>query len=87
MAEFNYSAFFRRIQDLKQLQIKAEDVSWVEKHHPPDRTYETVLYLGCNILRTPHIAKQVIDVFTHLGIDFIPVGGVQFLLRYCLGQI
>ena len=32
MAEFNYSAFFRRIQDLKQLQIKAEDVSWIEKH-------------------------------------------------------
>ena len=78
MPEFNYSAFFRRIQDLKQLQIRAEDVSWVEKHHTPDRAYETVLYLGCNILRTPHIAKQVIDVFTHLGIDFIPVGGVQF---------
>ncbi len=34
MPEFNYSAFFRRIQDLKQLQIRAEDVSWVEKHHP-----------------------------------------------------
>ena len=78
MAEFNYSAFFRRIQDLKQLQIRAEDVSWVEKHQTPDRAYDTVLYLGCNILRTPHIAKQVIDVFTHLGIDFIPVGGVQF---------
>ena len=78
MAEFNYSAFFRRIQDLKRLQIKAEEVSWVEKHNTPDRAYDTVLYLGCNILRTPHIAKQVIAVFTHLGIDFIPVGGVQF---------
>ena len=44
----------------------------------PDRAYDTVLYLGCNILRTPHIAKQVIDVFTHLEIDFIPVGGVHF---------
>ncbi len=78
MPDFNYAAFFRRLQDLKQLQIKAEEVSWIEKHQAPDRTYDTVLYLGCNILRTPHIAKQVIAVFTHLGLDFIPVGGVQF---------
>ena len=33
---------------------------------------------ACNILRTPHIAKQVVDVFTHLNLDFVAVGGVQF---------
>ena len=78
MADFNYATFFRRLQDLKRLQIKADDVSWLEQHHKPDRAYETVLYLGCNILRTPHIAKQVVDVFTHLNLDFVAVGGVQF---------
>ena len=78
MANFNYETFFHRLQDLKRLQIKAEEISWIEQYHAPERTYDTVLYLGCNILRTPHIAKQVIDVFTHLGIDFVAVGGVQF---------
>ena len=78
MPDFNYATFFRRLQDLKRLQIKANDVSWLEQHRKPDRAYDTVLYLGCNILRTPHIAKQVVDVFTHLKLDFIAVGGVQF---------
>ena len=78
MPDFDYAAFFRRIQDLKKLQIKADDVSWVEHHRPPDRAYDTVLYLGCNILRTPHIAKQVIAVFALLDLDFVAVGGVQF---------
>ena len=78
MPNFNYATFFHRLQDLKRLQIKAEEISWTEQHHAPDRAYDTVLYLGCNILRTPHIAKQVIDVFTRLRLDFVAVGGVQF---------
>jgi len=78
MSDFDYAAFFRRLQDLKKLQIKADDVSWLEHHRPPDRAYDTVLYLGCNILRTPHIARQVVDVFTHLKLDFVAVGGVHF---------
>lgn len=78
MGDFNYAAFFQRLQDLKRLQIRADAVEWIEHHRSPDRVYETVLYLGCNILRTPHIAKQVIEVFRHLDLDFVAVGGVQF---------
>ena len=78
MGRFDYAAFFRRLQDLKTLQLPAEEVSWIERHHPPERAYETVLYLGCNILRTPHIAKQVVDVFKHLRLDFVAVSGAQF---------
>ena len=62
---------------------QADEVSWLERHQAPDRAYETVLYLGCNILRTPHIAKQVVDVFSHLKLDFIAVGGAQ----YCCGIV
>jgi heterodisulfide reductase subunit D len=78
MSDFDYAGYFRRLQDLKKLQIKADDVSWLEQHQPPDRAYDLVLYLGCNILRTPHIAKQVVDVFTYLKLDFVAVGGVHF---------
>lgn len=81
MADFNYSAFYQRMQDMKQLQVPAQDVSWVERHKTPDRSYEVILYLGCNILRTPHVAQQVIDVFEFAGVDFVPVGGAQ----YCCG--
>lgn len=37
-----------------------------------------VLYRGCNILRTPDLAADVVAVFTALGFDFVAVAGVQF---------
>src|SRR5581483_704115 len=37
-----------------------------------------VLYLGCNILRTPDVAADVVAVFQALNLDFIAVAGVQF---------
>lgn len=83
MSEFDYASFFRRIQELKKLQIQADDVTWLEQHRAPVRPCDTVLYLGCNILRTPHIARQVVDVFTHLQLDFVAVGGVH----YCCGIV
>ncbi len=78
MTKFDYSAYYRRLQDLKQLQIPAESVCWTEQYRPPERTYDIVLYLGCNILRTPDVAADVVAVFRALGLDFIAVAGVQF---------
>lgn len=78
MTQFNYSAYYRRLQDLKKLQIPKESVCWTEQYHPPERAYDIVLYLGCNILRTPDVAADVIAVFQALELDFIAVAGVQF---------
>jgi heterodisulfide reductase subunit D len=78
---FDYSAYFHRVQDMKKLQVLHGDVSWLERYATPAEEHDTLLYLGCNILRTPHIAKQVVGVFEHLGLDFVAVGGVQ----YCCG--
>ena len=78
MAQFDYSAYYRRLQDIKKLQIPAESVCWTEQYRPPERAYDIVLYLGCNILRTPDVAADVVAVFRALGLDFIAVAGVQF---------
>jgi Fe-S oxidoreductase len=78
MEKFDYSAYYRRIQDLKKLQIPAQSICWTEQYRPPDRDYDVVLYLGCNILRTPDVAADVVNVFRALGLDFIAVAGVQF---------
>lgn len=78
MTTFDYSAYYRRLQDLKRLQIPAESVRWTEQYSAPERTYDIVLYLGCNILRTPDVAADVVAVFEALGLDFIAVAGVQF---------
>jgi Fe-S oxidoreductase len=82
MEPFDYNGYFRRVQDMKKLQVSAEDVSWLERHRSPaSEAHENMLYLGCNILRTPHIASQVVRVFEHLSIDFVAAGGIQ----YCCG--
>jgi hypothetical protein len=78
MPDFDYRGFFQRTQDMKRLQIAAEDVSWTERYEKPLRSYQYVLYLGCNVLRTPHIAADVVNVFRALDLDFVAVGGVQF---------
>jgi len=78
MAEFDYSAYYRRLQDMRKLQMPAESVCWTEQFRPPERSYDIVLYLGCNILRTPDVAADVVAVFRALGLDFIAVAGVQF---------
>jgi heterodisulfide reductase subunit D len=83
MQKFNYSEYFRRVQDMKKIQIDASAVSWIERYETPKESHELVLVLGCNILRTPHIARQVVRVFEHLKLDFVAVGGTQ----YCCGIV
>lgn len=78
MPNFDYSRYYRRLQDLKKLQIPADAVQWTERHARPDRAYDVVLYLGCNILRTPDVAADVVAVFRALEVDFIALAGVQF---------
>ena len=75
---FDYSAYYRRPQDLKRLQMPAEAIRWLERSDRPARSHPIVLYLGCNILRTPDIAADVVAVFDALGLDFVAVAGVQF---------
>jgi Fe-S oxidoreductase len=78
MAAFDYTSYYRRLQDIKKLQIPASAVKWTEHYQQPERSYDIVLYLGCNILRTPDVAADVVAVFEALGLDFIAVAGVQF---------
>lgn len=78
MVGFPYNAYYRRVQATKALQLPADRVSWVEHAVVPERSYEVVLYLGCNILRTPDIAADVTWVFQRLGLDFVATAGVQF---------
>ncbi|HVM15541.1 MAG TPA: heterodisulfide reductase-related iron-sulfur binding cluster [Egibacteraceae bacterium] len=78
MGDAGYASYFGRIRDLERLQTPADTVSWMERYAPADRAYEYVLYLGCNILRTPYIAHDIVSVFRALGLDFAAMGGVQF---------
>ena len=72
-----------QIRDFKQLMVPAGETPWVEQSNQPAHPVDVVLYLGCNILRTAHLAYEVVDVFQALGLSFVAVGGPQF----CCGVI
>lgn len=83
MADFDYGKYFSRVRRAWKLQVKRDDVSWAETFTQPDRSYSVVIYLGCNVLRTAHLAVELTRVFERLGVDFVAVGGPSF----CCGAV
>ena len=58
------------------LQSTPQDRDW--RTGPPNgdiKPHDVVLYLGCNVLRTTHMIRTIIDIFKMLDIDFVTVGG------------
>ncbi|MBI3301534.1 MAG: (Fe-S)-binding protein, partial [Deltaproteobacteria bacterium] len=41
------------------------------------RRADVIFYLGCNVLRTPHIVFNVMDILDAMGIDYEVLGGVN----------
>lgn len=66
---------FRMIELSRGLQMPRQDVRWFTGRPAPGVSAEVVFYLGCNVLRTPHIVLNMIDVLDHLGVSFHTVGG------------
>lgn len=68
--------YFAEINTLADLQFIGEKKPYVD--HPasaaPARK-ELLLYLGCNVLRTAHLVRTVIDVLRAMGFDFNAAGG------------
>src|SRR5260370_4627536 len=48
---------------------------------PERRTADVLFYTGCNVLRTPHIVLNVMDILDALELDFDVVGGTA----HCCG--
>jgi Fe-S oxidoreductase len=72
-----------QIRDFEQLMVPAGATPWVEDYTKPAHPVDVVLYLGCNILRTAHLAYEIVDVFQALGLNFAAVASPQF----CCGII
>lgn len=73
---FSLGRYFAEINTLADLQFKEEGKPYID--HPasaaPARK-ELLLYLGCNVLRTGHLVRTVIDVLRVMGFDFNAAGG------------
>jgi Fe-S oxidoreductase len=74
----DHGAYFGRLKDMRRMQIADSEVRWTDRARREAAPVKVLLYLGCNIMRTPFIAAQLVELFEHLAIDFEAVGGVQF---------
>lgn len=69
-----FHAMSESVKILSRLQLPADVVAhWTA---PARRgRADTVLYLGCNVLKTPHIARLCMDVLDRLGLRYGVAGG------------
>lgn len=56
-------------------QIGPREPHWFTRRPPAEARVEYVFYMGCNIMRTPHIALGVMAILDELGLDYATVGG------------
>ena len=77
-----YRTYFKEIDTLHSLQTVPEEREWLLSVPKGDvKPHQIVLYLGCNVLRTSHLVRTVVDVLKLLDVDFVAVGGAS----YCCG--
>jgi len=75
MAGFDFRNFFGNIIPLADATKRGEGRFWEPSTNSPPRQSEYVLYLGCNVLRTVHLAETMVAVLEALGVDVLPIGG------------
>ncbi|MBI2916935.1 MAG: (Fe-S)-binding protein [Chloroflexi bacterium] len=73
--------YFREIRLTNDLQTLPEQRTWLARPPRDPEPRKVVLYLGCNVLRTPHMVQVVTGIFDKLSLDYVAVGGPT----YCCG--
>lgn len=72
---FPYAAYFSEIDVMPALLMMPDEIPWLRQAPRDPGPHETVLYLGCQALKTPHFCREAIDVLESLGESVVTIGG------------
>ena len=75
METFSFARYFGEINILADLQFMPGEKPYIGWPSAAPEPKDLLLNLGCNVLRTAHLAKTVISVLKAMGFDFNTVGG------------
>jgi Fe-S oxidoreductase len=75
MAGFDYGKYFGAITPLADALRESPKRFWEPTPAELAQPHEYVLYLGCNVLRTVHLAESIVAVLRAMGVDFVTLGG------------
>jgi heterodisulfide reductase subunit D len=74
--KFSVGQYFAEINTLADLQFIGEEKPYIDRPaSAAPAAKELLLYLGCNVLKTTHLVRTVIDVLKAMGFDFNTAGG------------
>jgi heterodisulfide reductase subunit D len=83
MESFSFAEYFAEINTLADLQFMPGEKPYIDRPAAAPDQKDLLLYLGCNVLRTAHLARTVIEVLRTMGFDFNTAGGPA----HCCGII
>jgi Fe-S oxidoreductase len=83
METFSFAKYFGEINILADLQFMPGEKPYIDRPSAAPARKDLLLYLGCNVLRTAHLARTVIAVLKTMGFDFNTAGGPA----HCCGII
>ena len=75
MEPFSFAKYFGEVNVLADLQFMPGEKPYTDRPSAPPEPRDLLLYLGCNVLRTGHLARTVIDVLKAMGFEFNAAGG------------
>jgi Fe-S oxidoreductase len=75
--KFPFAKYFGEVNILAALQFEPGPRPFFGRPPAEPEPKDLLLYLGCNVLRTAHLAKTIIDVLKAMGFDFNTVGGPE----------
>jgi hypothetical protein len=72
---FSYAEHFGNIRVLGELLRDASNRAWLTSVPRDPAAHQYVVWLGCNVIRTTHLAEALNDILSFLGTDFAVLGG------------
>lgn len=82
-ADESPAEYFGNVRTLGDLMRSDPARPWMTALPPEVREQRLVVWLGCNILRTAHMAETLNDILTHMGTDHALLGGPS----HCCGAV
>jgi Fe-S oxidoreductase len=72
---FDYAAHFGNFRMISELLRDPAERTWLTAMPRQPEHHKYVVWLGCSITRTTHIADTLNDILTYLEADFVTLGG------------
>jgi Fe-S oxidoreductase len=72
---FDYGSHFGNVRTISELLRDPKERNWLTTMPREPEHHKYVVWLGCSITRTAHIADTLNDVLRYLDADFVALGG------------